>query len=55
MAEDKKMIGERLQRDLPENLISGSDIDKDAVSATQTNLSSIPQGRKNQNQASRFL
>jgi len=38
--------GERLQRDLPENLISGSDIDKDAVSATQTNLSSIPQGRK---------
>jgi len=41
-----KNDGERLQRDLPENLISGSDIDKDAVSATQTNLSSIPQGRK---------
>ena len=41
-----KNDGERLQRDLPENLILGSDIDKDAVSATQTNLSSIPQGRK---------
>ena len=36
----------RLQRDFPENLISGSDIDKNAVSTTQVNLNTIPQGEK---------
>ena len=38
--------GERLQRDLPENLIFGSDIDKDAVYAAIANLNSLPQGKK---------
>lgn len=36
----------KLQRDLPKDLISGSDIDKKAVSATQINLKSVPQGEK---------
>jgi putative N6-adenine-specific DNA methylase len=40
-----KADGERLQIDLPENMIFGSDIDSEAVTATRTNLNNIPQGR----------
>ena len=37
--------GKRLQIDLPENLICGSDIDGEAITATRENLNNIPQGR----------
>ena len=40
-----KADGERLQIDLPDNLIFGSDVDKRAVSVSRTNLNSIPNGR----------
>jgi len=40
-----KADGERLQIDLPDNLIFGSDIDKRAVNVSRTNLNSIPNGR----------
>lgn len=40
-----KADGERLQRELPENMIFGSDIDSEAVNAARTNLNNIPQGR----------
>ena len=37
--------GKRLQIDLPDNLISGSDLDERAVRACITNLNSIPNGK----------
>ncbi|HHE37881.1 MAG TPA: class I SAM-dependent RNA methyltransferase [Candidatus Cloacimonetes bacterium] len=40
-----KADGERLQINLPDNLIFGSDIDKRAVNVSRTNLNSIPNGR----------
>jgi len=37
--------GKRLQIDLPQNVIFGSDVDKRAVQNSRTNLNSIPNGR----------
>ena len=41
-----KSDGERLQRNLPNNLIFGSDINGQPVWAAKTNLKSLPQGEK---------